>query len=72
MAVLRTKYVPYKRIFFSDPGGLGQLGTGLARHLRSEFGQENVILSDIVRPDKEILDNGTKNFQPLFSTIYKL
>jgi hypothetical protein len=39
-------------------GGLGQLGTGLAKLMRKEFGRENVILSDIIRPSKEILDNG--------------
>ena len=39
-------------------GGLGQLGTGLAKLLRKSYGPENVILSDIIKPDKDILDNG--------------
>ncbi|TRY62095.1 hypothetical protein TCAL_01762 [Tigriopus californicus] len=39
-------------------GGLGQLGTGLARQLRTTFGTDNVILSDIIRPDRDILNNG--------------
>ena len=39
-------------------GGLGQLGSGLARLMRRQFGRQNVILSDIIRPSKEILDNG--------------
>ncbi len=37
---------------------MGQLGTGLAKLLRKEFGRESVILSDIVRPGKDILENG--------------
>ena len=39
-------------------GGLGQLGTGLAKLLRTKYGTDNVILSDIIRPRKEVLDNG--------------
>merc|ERR1712029_9279 len=39
-------------------GGLGQLGTGLAKFLRKKYGTENIILSDIIKPSQEILDNG--------------
>jgi len=39
-------------------GGLGQLGTGLARELRAMHGAESVVLSDIVRPDDELLQKG--------------
>ena len=39
-------------------GGLGQLGTGLARELRAMHGAETVILSDIVKPGSEELANG--------------
>merc|ERR1719412_93263 len=39
-------------------GGLGQLGTGLAKLLRAKYGTDNIILSDIIRPKKDILDNG--------------
>jgi len=39
-------------------GGLGQLGTGLAKLLRTKFGTNSVILSDIVRPNKDVLANG--------------
>jgi len=39
-------------------GGLGQLGTGLAKLLRKQYGTENIILSDIIRPKKDILENG--------------
>lgn len=39
-------------------GGLGQLGTGLAKLLRSKYGVENVILSDIVKPSKEVVSQG--------------
>merc|ERR1719367_742776 len=39
-------------------GGLGQLGTGLARELRKLHGEETVILSDIIKPSKEVLADG--------------
>ncbi|CAL4121781.1 unnamed protein product [Meganyctiphanes norvegica] len=39
-------------------GGLGQLGTGLAHLLRGKYGKESVILSDIVKPSKEIVQAG--------------
>ncbi|KAK7077800.1 hypothetical protein SK128_024071, partial [Halocaridina rubra] len=38
--------------------GLGQLGTGLAKLLRSKYGIDNVILSDIVKPSKEVVQSG--------------
>jgi threonine 3-dehydrogenase len=47
-------------LFFT--GGLGQLGTGLAKLLRKKYGTENIILSDIIKPSKEILDNGNIYF----------
>ncbi|XP_037068115.1 L-threonine 3-dehydrogenase, mitochondrial-like isoform X2 [Pollicipes pollicipes] len=39
-------------------GGLGQLGTGLAKLMRARYGRENVILSDIIKPEKEIVESG--------------
>ena len=39
-------------------GGLGQLGTGLARELRKMHGDDSVILSDIIKPDEEELSKG--------------
>lgn len=39
-------------------GGLGQLGIECAKLLRSKYGDENVILSDIIRPNKAISDCG--------------
>jgi len=39
-------------------GGLGQLGTGLARELRKMHGAESVILSDIVKPEEEEIAKG--------------
>merc|ERR1719367_1883366 len=39
-------------------GGLGQLGTGLARELRKLHGEETVILSDIIKPGDEELAKG--------------
>ena len=44
-------------------GGLGQLGTGLARKLRQQYGTENIILSDIIRPNREILDDGKPTYK---------
>ena len=43
---------------FFHAGGLGQLGTGLAKLLRKKYGTENIILSDIIKPSKEVLDDG--------------
>ncbi|XP_064624964.1 L-threonine 3-dehydrogenase, mitochondrial-like [Lineus longissimus] len=39
-------------------GSLGQLGTGLAKVLRERFGKENIIMSDIIKPTKQILESG--------------
>uniref|UniRef100_A0A6A7FUK8 L-threonine 3-dehydrogenase, mitochondrial n=2 Tax=Hirondellea gigas TaxID=1518452 RepID=A0A6A7FUK8_9CRUS len=39
-------------------GSLGQLGTGLAALLRKKYGDESVIMSDIVKPTKEIWQSG--------------
>lgn len=39
-------------------GGLGQLGIECAKLLRSRYGSESVILSDIVKPNDEIMENG--------------
>ncbi|ESO11679.1 hypothetical protein HELRODRAFT_108931 [Helobdella robusta] len=39
-------------------GSLGQLGKGLGRLYRKKYGQESVIMSDILKPSKEILNEG--------------
>ncbi|XP_043287613.1 L-threonine 3-dehydrogenase, mitochondrial [Venturia canescens] len=39
-------------------GGLGQLGTECAKLLRKNYGKDNVILSDIIKPSEEGLANG--------------
>ncbi|TDG96184.1 hypothetical protein EPR50_G00236960 [Perca flavescens] len=39
-------------------GGLGQLGVGLAKLLRRQFGKNNVILSDIRKPPNHVYHNG--------------
>ncbi|XP_074642344.1 L-threonine 3-dehydrogenase, mitochondrial-like [Tubulanus polymorphus] len=44
------------RILFT--GGLGQLGVRLADVLRTRYGRDTVILSDIVEPSKEVCDSG--------------
>jgi phosphoserine phosphatase len=49
-------------------GSLGQLGTELARLLRSKYGVDNVIMSDIVKPSKEILNSGKHGI--FFSNLF--
>lgn len=44
--------------YVSVAGGLGQLGIECAKTLRKVYGSESVILSDIVKPNEEILENG--------------
>ncbi|XP_068165470.1 L-threonine 3-dehydrogenase, mitochondrial-like [Antennarius striatus] len=39
-------------------GGLGQLGVGLAKLLRTQYGKNNVILTDIWKPPKHICLDG--------------
>ncbi|XP_015589040.1 L-threonine 3-dehydrogenase, mitochondrial isoform X3 [Cephus cinctus] len=39
-------------------GGLGQLGTECAKLLRKNYGSDNVILTDIIKPTDEHLENG--------------
>jgi threonine 3-dehydrogenase len=46
---LSTRYSNPPRVLIT--GGLGQLGYGLADLMRQKYGADNVILSDIRRPD---------------------
>ncbi|XP_050067344.1 L-threonine 3-dehydrogenase, mitochondrial [Anopheles maculipalpis] len=39
-------------------GGLGQLGVECAKLLRGQYGEESVILSDIIKPSNEIVNSG--------------
>ncbi|XP_050333281.1 L-threonine 3-dehydrogenase, mitochondrial [Bactrocera neohumeralis] len=39
-------------------GGLGQLGMECAKLLRSQYGAESVVLSDIIKPSKEVIESG--------------
>lgn len=39
-------------------GSLGQLGMGLAKVLRDKYGRDNVIMSDIIKPPKDIKESG--------------
>lgn len=41
-----------------SPGGLGQLGIECAKLLRKNFGQENVILTDIIKPNEVVASSG--------------
>ncbi len=51
-------YAKLKRSSKCQLGGLGQLGTGLAKLLRKQFGRDNVILSDIIKPSDEVIADG--------------
>lgn len=39
-------------------GGLGQLGIECAKLLRSKYGAESVILSDIIKPSRKLTHGG--------------
>ncbi|KAI8427567.1 hypothetical protein MSG28_002072, partial [Choristoneura fumiferana] len=39
-------------------GGLGQLGVECAKYLRGKYGREQVILSDIIKPTPEVVNDG--------------
>lgn len=43
---------------FLIAGGLGQLGIECAKLLRNHFGVDNVILSDIIKPNSDIVNSG--------------
>ncbi|XP_046807497.1 L-threonine 3-dehydrogenase, mitochondrial [Lucilia cuprina] len=44
--------------FLSLSGGLGQLGIECAKLLRSQYGDSNVILSDIIKPSQAVVESG--------------
>lgn len=46
------------RYRFCVAGGLGQLGIECAKLLRSHFGDESVILSDIIKPSQAVVNSG--------------
>jgi len=41
-----------------NKGGLGQLGPGLAELFSNKYGKNNVIISDIVKPNAEVSKRG--------------
>lgn len=43
-------------------GGLGQLGSGLARELRKKYGRDRVILTDILKPSANVKMEGPYRF----------
>lgn len=51
-----VKTVDNPRILIT--GSLGQLGTGLAKALRQKYGLDNVIMSDILKPTRDIFESG--------------
>lgn len=72
LRTIRTRLAPsfevqkkfYSRAEMEDPprilitGSLGQLGLELAKFLRNLYGTENVIMSDIIRPSKQVAESG--------------
>lgn len=46
------------KLLFNFAGGLGQLGIECAKLLRSRWGEESVLLSDIIKPNKSICQSG--------------
>lgn len=52
------------------PGGLGQLGSGLAGMLRHKYGRDNVILSDILKPTREVVEAGMLVFLSTQDVLY--
>lgn len=52
---LKSKAPPPKILI---TGSLGQLGVGLGRLLRNQYGKDNVIMSDILKTPDEIRNNG--------------
>lgn len=45
-------------IYFFLAGSLGQLGSGLARLFRMKYGKDNVFMSDIRKPTRDITSKG--------------
>lgn len=43
---------------FYFSGGLGQLGIECAKLLRKKYGEDRVILSDIIKPSRQVLESG--------------
>lgn len=43
---------------YNFKGGLGQLGIECAKLLRGKYGDDSVILSDIIKPNKSISQSG--------------
>lgn len=46
------------KLKFYFTGGLGQLGIECAKLLRSQYGDGNIFLSDIVKPSQAVLESG--------------
>lgn len=57
VAVYNIDNNEWLRTVFSA-GGLGQLGIECAKLLRSQFGDDSVLLSDIIKPNKSITQSG--------------
>ena len=59
--IVITGFKAQKTSTFSNlfqSGGLGQLGQALATKLRSIYGRDNVLLTDIKRPTNQVLAEG--------------
>ncbi|KAJ4429124.1 hypothetical protein ANN_26125 [Periplaneta americana] len=47
-------------------GSLGQLGVEVARFLRNIYGRDNVIMSDIIKPSKEVFHDGMEDCSNIY------
>lgn len=48
----------FYNLFLFYLGGLGQLGIECAKLMRSKYGNESVILSDIIKPNQTLIQGG--------------
>jgi threonine 3-dehydrogenase len=54
----RKRLHTYKERRVLITGSLGQLGSGIATELRQRYGCENVVMSDVVKPPKDVRQSG--------------